>query len=233
MDWKGLIGTFFTRVCNLSTLCFSHYYSIVTGVLPCLSSTAHGPNKCVLVSDIKITADLTSFGVWGLLELGNVLHQPWAVDSWQWMDDYEGVIPPRQEAGWEVYFINVLMALSDNTRIHAVKCTYTLHSRGITSRSKDMLHIHSWNITKKPYTQWKLKAHNTHTLTVHSRLGHSTLWILLFGDRFNICCTIHTYRRVLGRIVVSRLAARMKFFECILHSTVQGAPSLAAEQHHR
>ena len=52
-----LIGIFFTRVCNVSTLCFSHYYSIVTGVLPCLSSTAHGPNKCVLVSDIKITAD--------------------------------------------------------------------------------------------------------------------------------------------------------------------------------
>ena len=133
MDWKGLIGTFFTRVCNLSTLCFSHYYSIVTGVLPCLSSTAHGPNKCVLVSDIKITADLTSFGVWGLLELGNVLHQPWAVDSWQWMDDYErtkgfskatpscSLVSGQGDPSQEMYFGGFWFALSQQCSTAAVR----------------------------------------------------------------------------------------------------------------
>ena len=66
-----LVDIFFYQVCNLSTLCFSYYFflSIVTGMLPCMlpclsSNCPKGPNKYVLVNDIKFTADLlTSFGL--------------------------------------------------------------------------------------------------------------------------------------------------------------------------
>ena len=99
---------------------------------------------------------------------------------------------------------------------------FSLRPRGLGTRLK---YIHATHTLvehpKKAYTQWKLKAH-THihsqyiqVLDVFVNLMHKwlgfkdcwlvstvcTLWILLFGDRFNICCTIHTYRRVLGWIV--------------------------------
>ena len=122
MAWKGLIGTFFTRVCGLSTLCFSHYYLIVTGVLPCFSSTAHGPNKCVLASDIKITADLLVlvYGVYLSLVMCYINHEQWTHgNGWMTMKRPRVFLRPLQVVVWFlVRVIPVKRCISEGSGLH-------------------------------------------------------------------------------------------------------------------